>query len=125
MSETRTGIQVTVKHSAAVRALGEALHFLHLDAINKALATVGSLVIELDGVETSNPWAGPHVVECSAGPHALSVWFHGWGPMAKSAGPAFTAADLSVTVEAGRLTQVVYEIHSSPNDPPTLYLQPG
>jgi hypothetical protein len=122
-SDGATGIEVRVEHSSVMLTLAKALHAAHLDAILALGIKITTMVLVLDETEHDYPSPGPYVLQCEPGSHTLGVWFYGFGPFARG-NEAYSRADLPVEVKPGQLTRVIYQIHSSPTNPPSLILAP-
>lgn len=109
--DIKTGIEISPGLSNAQKATAELLHAVHLDWFGVAIAKLAkgaTMIINVDGRRSEEPWAGPHFVACSPGTHAVALEWnsHSIG------GRSLAALKIDVTVEAGRVTELVYKVQT-------------
>ena len=107
----KTGIEIAPGISDAQKKTDRFLHAVHLDwfgAAIKSLASGATMTITVDGNKRQEPWSGTHFVECSPGTHALELEWdsHSMG------GHSLAPLKYEVTVEPGRITEVVYTVQT-------------
>ena len=105
------GIEISPGISDAQRKTDEVLHALHLDwfgAAIKSLAAGATMTITVDGNRREEPWAGIHFVACAPGTHKLELEWNSH----TIGGHSLAPLKQDVTVEAGRITELVYTVQT-------------
>lgn len=108
----KTGFEISPGISNAQKKTAEILHALHLDwfgvAVGKLMKDT-TMIITVDGQRREEPWHGTHFVECAPGVHKLELAWntHGIG------GASLKALVQDITVEPGRITELVYTIQQA------------
>lgn len=107
-----SGIEISPGVSEATKKTTELLHKLHLDWFGAAIASLAkgaTMTITVDGVKREEPWSGTHFVACEPGTHQLELEWdsHSIG------GHSLAPLKQEITVEAGRVTQLVYTVQTA------------
>jgi hypothetical protein len=107
----KTGIEIAPGISDAQRRTDKVLHALHLDwfgAAMKSAASGATMTITVDGNRREEPWSGVHFVECAPGIHHLELEWNSH----TIGGHSLAPLKQDITVEAGRVTELVYAVQT-------------
>lgn len=110
----KTGIAIHAGISSGSRTIGKLLSALHLDKLGAQYAKGQVMVIDVDGVERTEPFYEAHFVECAPGDHDVTVSTRndvtiGMQPRSPaSVQKAVTSQAIRVTVRSGEVVHLTY-----------------
>jgi hypothetical protein len=110
----KTGIAIHAGISSGSRTIGKLLSALHLDKLGAHYAKGQVMVIDVDGVERTEPFYEAHFVECVPGEHDVTVSTRNdatIGMQVRSPAAvqkAVTSKGLRVTVRPGEVVHLTY-----------------
>jgi hypothetical protein len=110
----KTGIAIHAGMSSGSRTIGKLLSALHLEKLGAHYAKGQLMLIDVDGVERTEPFYEAHFVECAPGDHDVTVSTRNEttiGMQVRSPAvvqKAVTSKSLRVTVRAGEVVHLIY-----------------